>query len=95
MTRVYLERDGNACAVDARGHATTKEMCAAVSCLLFTLAGWLHNSGAEIVTERLESGSARLAWRGQTDVAFEMMEIGFLQLRETDPDGITVEISDG
>ena len=95
MTRVTLTRGGGAYRVEARGHAATVPLCAAVSCLMYTLAGWLRNTpGAEEVELRLDSGDARLVWRGGagSDTAFELTEIGFLLLRETAPDSLSVAV---
>lgn len=102
MTNVYIERDGKRCTVDVRGHAATEPLCAAISCLLYTLDGWLNNAtGVRILCERLSPGEARLEWRAENVVAeydsitlIELMEIGFLQLRETEPEHMTVEIVD-
>lgn len=102
MTRVYLEREGARYVVDVHGHADTEPLCAAISCLLYTLAGWLHNARCvRIVTERLDPGEARLEWRAETPLdrydsitAFEMVEIGFLQIRESAPDSLSVEVQE-
>ncbi len=97
MTRVEL-RFGAEYSVSADGHATgSPQLCAAVSCLLYTLAGWLNTTKREQITEmRLEDGSARLAWKGGagSETVMELMLIGFLQLRKTEPERISVEITD-
>ena len=65
MTEVTLHC-GDSCSVRCRGHATgAPDVCAAVSCLMYTAAGWLHNTQeAELVFEKLESGDAYLRWHG-------------------------------
>ena len=97
MTRVKLHF-GAEYAVEAEGHATgSPQLCAAVSCLLYTLAGWLNTTKREQITEmKLEDGNARLAWSGGagSETAMELMLIGFLSLRETEPERISVEIID-
>ena len=45
MTKVYAERDGNRCILSAQGHAIgSEQVCAAVSGLLYALAGYLTNA---------------------------------------------------
>ncbi len=95
MTRVTLERDGERYAVSARGHAPTRELCAAISCLLYTLAGWLRGApDAEPVTERLSPGDARLVWYGGagSGAVFSLMATGFLQLQLAAPEALQVEV---
>lgn len=94
MTKVYLEKDRNRYTVRASGHATgSVETCAAVSTLLYTLAGWLHNDATLILTERLESGEACLEYVGgaSAETAFDMVSVGFLQLEKTAPEYIDVD----
>ena len=43
MTHVHLEQKGDRYRVRCIGHATgSPETCAAVSCLIYTLAGWVR-----------------------------------------------------
>ena len=92
MTRVSLERNGVRYSVKAIGHADTEQMCAAVSCLLYTLDGWLHNANVTIINERMEPGDACLEWVMDTDSdVWGMIEIGFLQLRQS-TQSMSVEI---
>lgn len=100
MTRVYLEKDGDHYTVDAKGHATgSAEMCAAISCLMFTLAGWVHNQrGVRMETERLSSGDSRICfqsagrYRRECDAVFLLILVGFRQLEKTDPARISVAV---
>lgn len=90
MTRVVL-RGGDVCSVMCRGHATGRpDVCAAVSCLLYTAAGYLRNSEAAVLTEKLESGDAYLAWEGDKWL-YELLKIGFLQLELTAPEAVQVK----
>jgi len=87
MTHVYLEQDGDRYTVRCEGHAVgSVELCAAISCLLYTAAGWLHNAEAEILEERLDPGDAKLVFRGGDDCGtlFEILIVGFLQLQKAD-----------
>lgn len=91
MTRAVL-RGGDVCSVMCRGHATGRpDVCAAVSCLMYTAAGYLRNSEAKVLTEKLESGDAYLAWEGEAWL-YELLEIGFLQLELTAPEAVQVRI---
>ena len=93
MTQIYLEQDGNRYTVSAKGHATgSTETCAAISTLLFTLAGWLHNATTHIVRENLNPGDAMIEFVGgsNAETAFDMVFVGFLQLEKSQPDAIHV-----
>lgn len=59
MTQVYAERDGQRCILSAQGHATgSVEACAAVSGILYALAGYVTNAMreryVEVYTWRME-----------------------------------------
>ena len=79
MTQVYAERDGQRCILSAQGHATgSVEACAAVSGILYALAGYVTNAMreryVEVYTWRMESGDVQLDFDGDdgTAAAFEM-----------------------
>ena len=83
MTQVYAERDGQRCILSAQGHATgSVEACAAVSGILYALAGYVTNAMreryVEVYTWRMESGDVQLDFSGDdgTAAAFEMAVIG-------------------
>jgi uncharacterized protein YsxB (DUF464 family) len=95
MTHVYLEQDGDRYTVGASGHATgSMEICAAVSTLLYSLAGFLHNSPSEILSEVLVPGEALLSFAGGDDdeTVFSFMVIAFSQLEKSEPAHIKVEV---
>ena len=91
MTEVTLHR-GDSCSVRCRGHATgAPDVCAAISCLMYTAAGWLHNTQeAELVYEKLDSGDAYLRWNGG-EWLYDLLKIGFLQLEKAVPKKISVK----
>ncbi len=91
MTEVTLH-SGDSCSVRCRGHATgAPDVCAAVSCLMYTAAGWLHNTQeAELVYEKLDSGDAYLRWHGG-EWLYDLLKIGFLQLEKAAPKKISVK----
>ena len=94
MTRVYLERAGNRFTVSCQGHATgNQDVCAAASCLIYTLAGWLRNSSVAVEEEHLDQdANAKLIFSGgeNAETAFDVICTGFLQLELTSPQYISV-----
>lgn len=97
MTRVYAERDGNRYTIYANGHATgSPEVCAAISGLLYALAGYVRNAsdGSTLsYDERLESGNVQLHFRGGEGAggAFDMAVIGLKQIEAKYPELVSVE----
>lgn len=94
MTRVYLEQDGQRYTVSCQGHATgSVEACAAVSCLVYTLAGWLRNTSVLVLKSKLEDGDALIQYHGgaAAETTFDMICVGFLQLQEQYGEYITVD----
>lgn len=95
MTRVYLEQDGQRYTVNCQGHATgSVEACAAVSCLIYTLAGWLHNASVLVLKEELDDDArALIQFHGgaAAETAFDMICVGFLQLAESYGEYISVD----
>lgn len=94
MTRVYLEQAGQRYTVHCKGHATgSVEACAAVSCLVYTLAGWLRNSSVLVLKEELNDGAAQIQYHGgaAAETAFDMICVGFLQLQKQYGDYISVD----
>lgn len=97
MTTVYAERDGTRYTLFANGHATGHpEVCAAISGILYALAGYVRNAtdGSTIAyDERMESGSVHLHFCGGPGAAgaFDMAVIGLKQIEAKYPDCIRVE----
>lgn len=99
MTSVYAETNGRYCLLSIQGHATgSEQVCAAVSGLVYALAGYLVNAANEqralLYQERLESGDVLLEFSGddRASAAFEMTVIGLRQIEKQFPDMVTVEI---
>lgn len=95
MTKVYLERDGDRYTIACKGHATgNPKLCAAVSCLVYTAAGWAHNAGGvELWVKRLDAGDALITFSGcGCETAFELAAVGFLQLERQNPEFLSVEL---
>ena len=96
MTQVHVERDthGGLVTISAKGHATgSTEVCAAVSMMLYTIAGWLHNHPDVGSVCRLEDGDASILYydrSSETRTLYEFAEIGFRQLAASYPDYISM-----
>lgn len=94
MTRVLLEQRGNRFTVSCQGHATgSQDVCTAVSCLIYTLAGWLRNASVLVQKQRLDADAdALLQFCGgdNAETAFDVICTGFLQLECTYPQYISV-----
>lgn len=98
MTQVYADRSGNRCILSAQGHATgSVEVCAAVSGVLYALAGYLTNAVRERYIEfyenRMETADVLLDFNGDncTTAAFEMAVIGLAQIGQQHPEFLQVE----
>ncbi len=98
MTQVYFEQDGPRRILSAKGHATGSEIvCAAISGILYALAGYLRNAEgwgkAEVFTCSMESGDVILDAVGGAgvDAAFEVAVIGLLQIGSAYPELLRVE----
>ena len=91
---VYTRDGGNE--LYAEGHATgSPEVCAAVSAILTTLAGWLSNNPDSIDEDvrpeiDLQPGDAYIFCKGDArcNAVFEAAVIGLLQLQQSYPDYI-------
>ena len=85
-------------AIVVQGHATGSDrVCAAVSGLLYALAGYLTNAkGVEIQTIRMEDAYVCLKWTGgKRDLAaLQTVCIGLMQIEKANPDFIKTENSE-
>lgn len=101
MTRVYIERDGDRVLLTADGHATgSEQVCAAVSCLLSGLAGYLQNMQEEgrATVYRMELAQAQAIFHYFGDEAVmgatELVMLSLAQLELSYGDYIVVEIQE-
>ncbi|MDY3701883.1 MAG: hypothetical protein SO107_14830 [Flavonifractor plautii] len=93
MTRVRAMRCGDHYAVHARGHATgSPQVCAAISGLLYALAGYARNAGYGL-RERLDSGDVYMEFRGGAgmEAAYDMAVIGLMQIAAQYPEYLEIE----
>lgn len=101
MTVIHARQGPDGMCISAKGHASgSPEACAAVSALLYALAGYLTNAEqdgkAQNVFTRLESGDAELRFCGgeAAQAAFRMAVIGLLQLAQAQPDCVFADFSE-
>lgn len=92
MSHIELTDGGYEFSVTAKGHTESK-MCAAISCLLYTAAGYITNAGLMLLKIHLDPGDAELVWAGgeKAKFLFDLLQIGFLQLQEGDPKNIFIK----
>lgn len=73
----------------AQGHATgSTEFCAAISGILYSLAGYLVNEkGIQVDRCKMEPGNVELQAQGgiRAETAYEMAVMGLKQLEKSDP----------
>lgn len=97
MTNVTIQSDGGRFRLSAAGHATgSKEVCAAVSAIVYALAGYLKNlekSGAvELRSFMLESGAAEIEAEGEAARApFGVTAVGLMQVAARYPGQVCVK----
>ena len=101
MTTGYAELEGGRCLLTLDGHATgSPDVCAAVSGLVYALAGYLSNAElegrAEVYALELESGKVRIHCHGDDRVtaACEMAIIGLRQLEKAHPDLLQMDLQE-
>lgn len=84
--------------LEITGHAEYNNgndiVCAAVSAITYTLAGFLHNTDCHSFV-RLDSGDGEMhCYRTpRTDVAIEMAMLGYFQIAASYPNNVTIHIS--
>ncbi|MEA4934256.1 MAG: ribosomal-processing cysteine protease Prp [Lawsonibacter sp.] len=100
MTRIYAEAEGGRYLLNLDGHATgSPEVCAAVSGLVYALAGYVTNAErdgfATVYHMETESGKAVLHCHGdrRVEAAYDMAIIGLQQIEKQYPQLVKVEFS--
>lgn len=91
MTTVVIKAGGGKLQLHAQGHATgSEQVCAAVSGLVYTLAGYVSHFGAEM---RLVNGDADIVCddRQENRIAFSVTAVGLRQIAHSYPDFLAVE----
>ena len=98
MTEIYAEKAGDLYTISAKGHAAgSSEVCAAVSAILYALAGYMENAGESIdsILTSMDSGCAVISFRGgqAAEAVFDMAVIGLMQIEAACPKYIRVKNS--
>lgn len=93
MIQISIKHGGK-WSLEANGHAGYNPgndiVCSAVSCLLYSLAGYLANREDVESEAIIESGYARISVGCGADEALELVEIGLLQLERRYGDYIEI-----
>lgn len=96
MTKVrWRTEDDGTCEILATGHATgSEQVCAGISAIIYSLAGWLKNSDCEVQELTLEPGMARICFQKGSNTeaagAFAMAVIGLMQIAASNPESCSV-----
>ena len=94
MTKVLAKNGNGRYYIKADGHATGSPIvCAAISGIIYALAGYLGNSESIRCEEiKLSDGSAELEFYGGDDAeaVYMMTVIGLMQIEEQHPEYIEV-----
>ena len=98
MINIKIEKKGDEYEIKAEGHAMfcpgNDIVCASVSCLFYTLLGFLGNCKGVCHSFEMKSGDAHILAKGDMEQAFEMFVIGLLQIEKSYPDNVKVCITD-
>jgi len=88
MTRIIC-RYGESYSVVSEGHAGTGTSCTAVSAVIQSLAGWVHNHSGTI---SLEKGKAVIVFPEQDGAraVMDLTVIGLLQIQQAAPEDVSV-----
>lgn len=88
MTTIKLT---NEYLIEAKGHAGSKEMCAAISTLLQVIVCWLMNYETEFEYQ-LSPGDAYIRFPpgGEKDTVFNLAVVGFSQLSATSAEQVKI-----
>lgn len=99
MTTATIIRRSEGCCLHLEGHATGSEtVCAAISAIVSTLAGYLRNAREHLRTEPvvdMEPGDCMVYASGDESVeaVFLAAEIGLRQLEMTAPELLKVTVA--
>lgn len=70
MTRIYAEMDGPRCTISAQGHATgSVEACAAISGILYALAGYVTNRIGHPITTQHSGRDGKRKQSGESELS--------------------------
>ena len=93
MTRITIREDGDVHSIEATGHATgSTDVCAAISALIESLAIYAEKFAEKMITEVIEDGNVRLAFKGAR-AGFVFTTMGLEAIAESYPDYLVVLIN--
>ena len=101
MIRATYRREDNAHLLMLDGHANYARrgediVCAGASSIVYALLGWLENHSEDLdcVDADVHEGNVKIACEGgeKTAAVFEMAAIGLLQLADSYPDHVAIDI---
>ena len=101
MIRAQYRKDGSSHFLKLTGHADYAEhgediVCAGASSLVYSLLGWLENNSEDMTytVSDVHSGNVEITCEGgeRAATAFEMAAIGLLQLADSYPDHVEIDI---
>lgn len=101
MIRALYRKEDKAHLLMMNGHAQYARhgediVCAGASSVLYALLGWLenHSEDLEYVHADVHAGDVKIACEGgdKTAAVFEMTAIGLLQLADSYPDHVAIDI---
>lgn len=100
MTKVYAEKGGGKLLLRCEGHAKTSAGCNYITGIMYAFAGYAKNAerygDAKINILEIDTDAPRFIVDCEggsgVEAAFDAAVIGLLQLAETDPEEITVEM---
>ena len=102
MTKVWFDAVDGGYAICAKDHATGSETaCAAVSGLMYALAGYLINAERDglvhDVRGHLAPGDAVQQWSGgaEAEAAYDLTVIGLMQIARSYPQFVAIEWKTG
>ena len=101
MIRAIYRREEDAHLLMLDGHANYANhgediVCAGASSLVYALLGWLENNSEDLeyVNADVHEGDVKIACEGgeKTAAVFEMTAVGLLQLADSYPDHVAIDI---
>ena len=95
MTNIIIQHAGSSFRIEIREH-TKSIVCAGVSAIAYTVAGWMNNHPEDIIDRylRISNGyfeAGYLAAGEKTEAVMEAAIIGLMQIKLGYPDEVKIE----
>lgn len=94
MTKISFYEDDGHFKVKALGHASgSPSVCAAISGIMYALAGYLQNSECDIQSMKLNAADAEIKFSGgeSASAVYLMTVIGLMQIAKAHPEYAEIE----